>query len=243
MHIACKNLTISFDRHPVIHHLNCEFKMSNSTAIIGTNGAGKSTLLKAIIGQIKPESGEVSLANIQYSDIAYLPQINQLDLSIPLTVEDLILLGSWYDIGLFKKPNNDTIAKINDALIEVGLDNFNKKYLNELSSGQLQRVLFAKIILQNSKIIILDEPFNAIDTETTTDLLNLLKKWQQQENKTIIAVLHDMTQVKKHFNYTLFLSKQFSLYAATEAILENLEINSQQYNNINNSQNIICNIE
>lgn len=243
MSIACNNLTISFNRHPVIHHLNCELKMDASTAIIGANGAGKSTFLKTIIGLIKPESGFIKLSNITHKDISYLPQINDLDLSIPLTVEDLVLLGSWSTMGLFSRPNKDQLLQINYALQEVGLYNFNKKYISELSSGQLQRVLFAKIILQNSKIVILDEPFNSIDHETTVDLLNLLKQWQINKQKTIIVVLHDLKQVSKYFDYTLFLSKELSVYDKTKNILNNPKTNPSSQNVNYEDNQIICNME
>jgi zinc/manganese transport system ATP-binding protein len=243
MSIVCKNLTISFNRHPIIHHLNCEFKMNTSTAIIGSNGAGKSTLLKALIGLISPESGSIELSSITNQDISYLPQINDLDLSMPLTVEDLVLIGSWHNIGLFHKPKSDYLSQINYALNEVGLYNFNKKYINELSSGQLQRVLFARIILQNSKIVILDEPFNAIDNETTNDLLKLLKKWETKYQKTVITVLHDMKQVKDYFNYTLFLSKKLAVYDTTQNIFNNAKISLTNGLNINYDDNVICSIK
>ena len=224
MRIAVENLTIAYHRHPVIHHLSCDFKIGTTTAIIGPNGAGKSTLLKAILGLVSSEGGAVIVDVLAQSDIAYLPQVTDIDASLPLTVEDVVLLGCWYKIGLFGKTSKLDDAKIDECLLQVGLAGFRKRYINELSRGQLQRVLVARIIMQESKVIILDEPFNAMDSQTTDDLLQLIKNWQQA-GKTVIAVLHDLQQVARVFEYTLLIAKELIAYDKTNVVLKrsNLE--------------------
>lgn len=218
MQLSCENLTITYHRHPVVHHLNCDFKFGTTTAIIGPNGAGKSTLLKAILGEIQPESGKITMNGLERSDIAYLPQVTEIDSSLPLTVEDVVLLGCWYQIGLLKKTSKDSSAKVDQCLEQVGLSGFKERYINELSRGQLQRVLVARIIMQEAKVIFLDEPFNAMDTNTTEDLLKLITKWQQS-GKTIIAVLHDLQQVARNFEYTLLIAKELIAYDKTTQVL------------------------
>ena len=223
MRLACENLTVAY-QHPVIHHLSCDFKLGSTTAIIGPNGAGKSTLLKAILGEIKPESGKIILEGLNRSNIAYLPQVTEIDASLPFTVEDVVLLGCWYNIGLLGKTNKSNNSYVDECLNQVGLNGFRKRYINELSRGQMQRVLVARILMQQAKVIILDEPFNAMDSQTTNDLLQLIKQWQH-DGKTIIAVLHDLHQVARFFEYTLLIAKEQIAYDKTRIVLNraNLE--------------------
>ncbi len=230
MRLACENVTISYHRHPVVHHLSCAFNFGTTTAIVGPNGAGKSTLLKAILGEIKPESGRVILEGLNRSDIAYLPQVTEIDASLPLTVEDVVLLGCWYQIGLFQKTTKKDNERIDECLEQVGLSGFKRRYINELSRGQLQRVLVARIIMQQAKVIILDEPFNAMDMQTTDDLLQLIKNWQQN-GKTIIAVLHDLQQVARTFEYTLLIAKELIAYDKTSLVLKRTNLAKAYANN------------
>lgn len=218
MKIICENLSVSYLQHTAIHHINCAIKMGTTTAIIGPNGAGKTTLVKAILGELAPNTGRVILENIKKEDMAYLPQIMSLDSSLPFTVEDVVLLGSWYHIGNFGPITSVILSRVNYCLAAVGLEGFNKRYTSELSRGQLQRVMLARVLMQSAQIIILDEPFNAMDAKTIDDILCLIKTWQN-EGKTIIAVLHDLYHVEKYFEYTLLLAKELRAYDKTSAIL------------------------
>jgi zinc/manganese transport system ATP-binding protein len=223
--IACQNLTISYQRHPVVNHLNVEFKVGTTNAIIGPNGAGKSSVLKAILGETRIESGRVIIDGFSRSDIAYLPQVSEIDSSLPFMVEDVLLLGLLHKVGLCGGIEKNSDAMIDGALCQVGMSGFRKRYINELSRGQLQRVLLARIIMQNAMVIILDEPFNAMDNRTTDDLLQLIRKWQYEDGKTIIAVLHDLHQVACHFNYTLLIAQELIDFGKTQNVLNrsNLE--------------------
>lgn len=220
MKLACENLTISYQRNPALHHVTCDFKLGSTTAIIGPNGAGKSTLLKALLGEVRPDTGLVILRGLTRRDIAYLPQVNAIDHNLPLTVSDVVCLGNWYDIGLYGKTTLSNELSVDQALAQVGLSEFNLRYVQELSIGQLQRVLLARIIVQQAKVIILDEPFNAIDSRTVFDILKIIKNWQK-EGKTVIAVLHDLTQVDNNFEYTMLLAKELIAYDLTPKVLCN----------------------
>lgn len=222
--VACENVTISYRRHPVVHHLNVEFKIGATNAIIGPNGAGKSTLLKAILGEIEVESGKIVVQGISRSDIAYLPQVTEIDSSLPFTVEDVLMLGLLHKIGLYDGLSKHYASGVTDALYQVGLSGFSSRYIHELSRGQLQRVLLARIIMQEAQVIILDEPFNAMDSRTTNDLLQLVSKWQHQ-GKTVIAVLHDLHQVASNFQYTLLIAQELIAFDETAKVLkrDNLE--------------------
>jgi zinc/manganese transport system ATP-binding protein len=201
------DLTLGYDRHPAVHHLNGTVPAGSLLAVVGPNGAGKSTLLKGLVGALKPLEGTIGLGSIKRRDIAYLPQAADIDRSFPLSVFDLVAAGNWHKRGLlggFGKADQHTVS---DALMAVGLGGFENRVIGALSGGQLQRALFARLLLQDARLILLDEPFTAIDTKTTADLLALISRWHG-EKRTVIAVLHDMDVVKQHFPRTLLLARE-----------------------------------
>ncbi len=232
MQLSCDNLTVSYRRHPAIHHLTCQFKMGETTAIVGPNGAGKSTLLKAILGEVKPDTGNVIWNGISPQDIAYLPQHSEIDNSVPLSVADVVLLGSWYQIGLLGRVDNNLNKRVDNSLEQVGLAGFNQRYITELSRGQLQRVLFARTIMQQANVILLDEPFNAMDSKTIDTLLHIIHLWKQ-EGKTIIAVLHDLYQVNTSFDYTMLLATKLISYGKTNTVLTRENLTQAYAHNFN----------
>ena len=144
------------------------------TAVIGKNGAGKSTLLKGLMGLIDPLDGHINQNKALYKEIAYLPQQADIDRSFPISVMETVLLGHWKRIGLFRSVTDKMINEAENAIKAVGMTGFEKRVISSLSSGQFQRVLFARMLLQDSPIILLDEPFTAIDAKTTADLLNVV---------------------------------------------------------------------
>mgnify|MGYP003385777372 CR=1 FL=1 len=223
--IQIVNVTAGYDRHPAIHHITGEFKKGSLTAVVGPNGSGKSTLLKTIADFIKPMSG-----HIKFTDkprIGYLPQISEIDRSFPLSVYDVVMMGHWPDCGLFKAVTLQQRQKAMDALAQVGMASFAARSIGALSSGQFQRVLFARLMLQNADIILLDEPFSAIDSRTAHDLLHLMEDWHRG-GKTIIAVLHDMEQVKHHFPDTLVLAREVVAWGDTKTALADKHLGEAQ---------------
>lgn len=218
MSLSLHNLTVSYLRHPAVHHVSGTFAKGDATAIFGPNGAGKSTILKAMVGLIKPDSGQVSLGGIAPDQIAYLPQAAQIDRSLPVSVLDTVLTGAWRHTGAFGAVRPADKLAAFAALETVGLAEFAQRPVAALSSGQFQRVLFARILLQDAPLILLDEPFTAIDASTTFDLLQLISRWRA-EGRTVIAVLHDYEQVRAYFPYTLLLSKEVIAWGKTETVL------------------------
>jgi zinc/manganese transport system ATP-binding protein len=218
MTLALHNLTVSYQRHPAIHHLNGCFVEGAPTAIFGPNGAGKSTLLKTMVGMLKPDSGHVDLGGCSRTDIAYLPQQAEIDRSLPVSVRDLVATGLWHRTGLFGRVDRDGRARVLAALERVGLEDFAERPISALSSGQFQRVLFARILVQDAQVILLDEPFNAVDARTTFDLLELVRGWHE-ERRTVIAVLHDYEQVRAWFPYTLLMAREVIAWGATADVL------------------------
>ena len=215
---SLNDLTLGYERHPAVHHITGNFLQGSLTAIVGPNGAGKSTLLKGLMGLIEPLDGHVNQNKALYKEIAYLPQQADIDRSFPISVMETVLLGHWKRIGLFRSVTDKMINEAENAIKAVGMVGFEKRVISSLSSGQFQRVLFARMLLQDAQIILLDEPFTAIDVKTTTDLLKVVFRWHT-EKRTVIAVLHDMDQVRNNFPETLLISREPIAWGPTNEVL------------------------
>ena len=221
--VRLHGLTLAYRRHPAVHHLSGHFAPGSLTAVVGPNGAGKSTLLKGIMGTLRPDSGQLVLEGIDRRDIAYLPQIAELDRSFPIDVLDLVALGAWRKVGAFGRLAGRHRDRAHDAIAAVGLEGFERRAIATLSGGQLQRALFARMLLQDARLLLLDEPFTAIDARTTRDLLALIHRWHDEE-RTIIAVLHDLELVREHFPDALLIAREQAAWGSTADVLrpENL---------------------
>jgi zinc/manganese transport system ATP-binding protein len=214
--IELHNLTVAHRGHPAVRHLSGSFEAGSLTAIVGPNGAGKSSLMSAIAGQLAPAQGEVRCS--AGHRIAWLPQQALLDCSVPLDVADLVALGAWARIGSSRALTAGLHERVDAALAAVGLAGFQQRLIGELSAGQLQRALFARVLMQDAPVILLDEPFNAIDARTTADLLVLVRRWHG-EGRTVIAVLHDLEQVRAHFDRALLLARRCIAWGPTAEVL------------------------
>ncbi|KAB7739544.1 ATP-binding cassette domain-containing protein [Parvibaculum sedimenti] len=212
------DLTVAYDRQPAVHHVSGSFARGSLTAVVGPNGAGKSTLIKTIVGLMNPSTGRVERHGLGRRAIAYLPQQAEIDRSFPINVADTVALGLWNEIGLWGSIKPKGWKRIADALAHVGLEGFGHHPIAALSAGQFQRVLFARLLLQDSAVILLDEPFAAIDERTTADLLAIIHHWHE-EGRTVIAVLHDMEQVRQHFPQTLLMARELIGWGATSQVL------------------------
>ena len=216
--IRIDNLTVAYDRHPAVHHLSGAFEVGSMTAVVGPNGAGKSTLLKAIVGLLRPAEGRVNLTGALADDIAYLPQQAEIDRQFPISTLDTVTMGFWRRSGAFGAIAPAMLEEARQALAAVGLIGFDARPIGTLSAGQFQRVLFARVMVQDAPVILLDEPFNAIDSRTTSDLLALVHRWSA-ELRTVVAVVHDLEQVRAHFPQTLLISRELIGWGETAATL------------------------
>lgn len=221
--IRFDDVTLGYGRHPAVHHLSGAVSRGSLTAVVGPNGAGKSTLLKGITGTLRPLGGRIALGAGRRGDIAYLPQAAELDRSFPLSVYDLVALGLWAGAGCFGAIGRRERPRIEEALAAVGLAGFERRALATLSGGQMQRALFARLLVQDAALILLDEPFTAIDAGTTADLLDLVRRWHR-EARTVITVLHDLDVVRKVFPETLLIAREPIAWGRTGEVLapENL---------------------
>lgn len=219
--LTFRDLTLGYHSHPAVHHLSGTVKRGSLTAVVGSNGSGKSTLMKGIVGVLKPMSGSCIVE--KGMRVAYLPQQSELDRSFPARVVDLVSLGLWPKRGLLGRFTSDDRETVAQALMAVGLGGFEKRPIDTLSGGQLQRALFARVLVQDADIILLDEPFNAIDAKTMGDLIQLIKRWHG-ESRTIMVVVHDLELVREHFPETLLLARKPIAWGASRETLrpENL---------------------
>jgi zinc/manganese transport system ATP-binding protein len=216
--IILDDLTLGYDRHPAVHHLSGRIEPGALLAVVGPNGAGKSTLLKGLIGELKPLGGRIS-GNIKaHAGVAYVPQKDGIDLSYPVSVFDLVAMGLWQRRGLFGAFGGNDTGRVSEALALVGLSGFERRAVGTLSGGQLQRALFARVSLQDAPVILLDEPFSAIDNATVNDLMALVRGWNG-EGRTIVAVLHDLAVVRAHFPQTLLMARQVIAWGDTALAL------------------------
>jgi zinc/manganese transport system ATP-binding protein len=222
--IRFDDLTLGYGRRPAVHHLDGAVAAGSLTAVVGPNGAGKSTLLKGIVGTLTPLAGRIEFSGGSPKNrIAYLPQAADLDRSFPLPVYDLVAMGLWSRSGLFGGVGRADRTRVEEAMAAVGLTGFERRPIATLSGGQMQRALFARLLLQDASVILLDEPFTAIDAKTTADLLDLVRRWHDEE-RTVVAVLHDLDVVRRVFPQTLLIAREPVAWGETGEVLrpENL---------------------
>ena len=218
-----RNVTLGYERHPAVHHLDGAVETGALIAVVGPNGAGKSTLFKGIVGVLKPFAGRIERAGLKPQDIAYLPQAAEIDRSFPINVYDMVAMGLWRRTGLFGGIGRAARQSIDQALAAVGLTGFEDRAIATLSGGQMQRMLFARLLLQDARVIVLDEPFNAVDAKTSADLFDLVRRWHG-EQRTVLTALHDIDFVRTHFPETLLLAREPVAWGSTADVLtpENL---------------------
>ncbi|MEA2935398.1 MAG: zinc/manganese transport system ATP-binding protein [Variibacter sp.] len=223
MALTFRDLTLGYERHPAVHHLSGEVAPGSLLAVVGPNGAGKSTLFKGVAGLIKPLAGVIERAGVDPADIAYLPQSADIDRTFPISVYDLVAMGLWRRSGLLGGIGRSHRNQIDTAISAVGLSGFEARQIGSLSGGQMQRALFARLLLQDARVILLDEPFNAIDAKAAADLFAIVQRWHQ-EKRTVIAALHDIDLVRTGFPQTLLLAREPVAWGPTSQVLtaENL---------------------
>lgn len=203
--ITLQDVAIRYGRIEAVHDVSATFLEGTLTAVAGPNGAGKSTLLKAMAGILKPSRGRVVVDPCFTDSVAYLPQASSLRRDMPLSVLEAVCTGYWAAQGEGAAIDKTLRQRALDALTSVGLDGFEDRNLAALSGGQFQRLLFARLILQDAKVILLDEPFTALDGETTAKLIALILDWHKQ-GRTIVCVLHDLLLIRKYFPESFVLA-------------------------------------
>lgn len=227
--IEISGLTVSYKNSPVIHNLSGLFTLGTMTAIIGPNGGGKSTLLNTLMGFTKHTTGTIDY-KVDRKNMAYLPQTSEIDRSFPLTVHNVIELGLCQHVGFYQDLTSIP-SPLEKIICTMGLTEVLYNPLDTLSGGQFQRVLFARLAMQQASLIILDEPFSAIDAATVADLMDVILKWHRK-GRTIIMVTHDLDLVRQYFPQTLILAGECIAWGNTADVLtsHNLQKMQSSYN-------------
>jgi zinc/manganese transport system ATP-binding protein len=211
--ITLDDVELRFGDRVVLSGVSGSIPAGTLTALIGPNGSGKTTLLRALAGLHNPTRGQIERGGAQAADIALLAQGSHLDRTFPITCRDVVALAATR-LGPFRSIGKDRLAATQAALERVGLAEMGCRPIQALSAGQFQRVLFARTIVQDAGLILLDEPFTAVDTATTRLLLSVIHEWHAQ-GRTVVAVLHDMELVQRHFPHTLRLAEQGAVWGAS----------------------------
>lgn len=212
--VVVHDLTVAYNVMPVLLDIDLVLPGGSINAIIGPNGAGKTTLLKAILGLLKPISGEVHFPDLGFekmprrtTKIAYVPQSGSIDWDFPATVLDIVLMGRYGHLGWFKRPSKqDRIIAI-EALEKMEMMPYIDRQISELSGGQQQRVFLARALAQDARLYFMDEPFKGVDARTQNAIISLLNEIKKKEG-TVIVVHHDLTTVRDYFDWVTIIRKQ-----------------------------------
>lgn len=203
------DLTVSYDKKPVLWGVDFTIPKGSLCGIVGPNGAGKSTLIKSIMNLIETSSGYIKLFEKELDEVrkevSYVPQRESVDWDFPASVMDIVLMGRYSRLGLFKKPRKADKDAAIKALEMVGMEAYSKRQISQLSGGQQQRVFLARALTQEASIYLLDEPFAGVDAATEKAIVAILKDLSEK-GKTIIVVHHDLQSVENYFDWVLLLN-------------------------------------
>ena len=181
--LSVRDLTVTYPNgHTGLRSASFEIGASTICALVGVNGSGKSTLFKAVMGFVTPISGDVRISGLPVAEalkrgaVAYVPQSEEVDWDFPVLVEDVVLMGRYGHMGFLRIPGREDKRMVDDALERVGLSDYRKRQIGELSGGQRKRVFLARALAQDAPIILLDEPFTGIDVQTEGAIIALLRE-------------------------------------------------------------------
>ena len=220
--IEIKNLTVAYGENIALEDFNLDIEVGSLMALVGPNGAGKSTLIKTILKFLKQITGEIK---INGKSLAYVPQRNSVDWDFPTTLFDVVEMGCYGRVGLFKRVNKEEKVKVLKAIEQVGMLEFKDRQISELSGGQQQRTFIARALVQEADIYLMDEPFQGVDSTTEKSIVNILKKLKS-EGKTLIIVHHDLQTVPTYFETVTFINKTVIASGKVEKVFtqENIDI-------------------
>lgn len=207
--LEVRDLTVAYERQPVLWNLDYVAPTGGLIAIVGPNGAGKSTFLKAILDLVPRANGNVLFFGRPYREVrqqvAYVPQRSTVDWDFPVTAQDVVAMGLYGQLGWFRPVTRTVRRRALEALERVGLAEMASRQISQLSGGQQQRVFLARAMVQNSDLLLLDEPFAGVDAATERTIIGILQEWQQQ-GRTALVVHHDLQTVPQYFSHVLLLN-------------------------------------
>lgn len=220
--LSIQDLTVGYDRRPVLWNINLELPKGRLIGIIGPNGSGKTTILKAVLGLLPLASGEIRLLGKPLPEvrlkIAYVPQRSAVDWDFPATALDVAIMGRYGRLGLFRRAGSADKAMAKQALERVGMLDFKNRQIGQLSGGQQQRVFLARAIAQEAELYFLDEPFAGVDIATERTIIELLKR-MRDDGKTVIVVHHDLKTATDYFDWAVLLNQRLVANGPVDEVL------------------------
>jgi manganese/zinc/iron transport system ATP- binding protein len=207
--VSVSHLTVNYGENPALWDINLQVPPGLVIGIVGPNGAGKSTLIKSMLDLVPKLSGKVEflghLIHTCRSKVAYVPQRESVDWDFPITVFDLVLMGRYGKLGLFRRPKQADRQAVQEVLELVGMTQYADRQISQLSGGQQQRAFFARALMQDAEIYLMDEPFSGIDLTTRSLIMDLLHKLKKK-GKTIFVVHHELASVESYFDWLVMLN-------------------------------------
>ncbi|MBK1623953.1 manganese/iron transporter ATP-binding protein [Afifella marina DSM 2698] len=199
--IAVRHATVTYrNGHTALRDASFEIPTGTITALVGVNGSGKSTLFKAIMGFVPVAGGSISVlggsveAALKRNLVAYVPQSEEVDWNFPVLVEDVVMMGRYGRMNFLRQPKRADHAAVAEALERVGMSDFRKRQIGELSGGQRKRVFLARALAQDGRVILLDEPFTGVDVKTEDAIIALLRDLRD-EGRVMLVSTHDLGSV------------------------------------------------
>jgi manganese/zinc/iron transport system ATP- binding protein len=203
------DMTVAYHRKPVLWDIDLAIPDGNLVGVVGPNGAGKTTLIKAVLGLVPLASGKVEIYGRPYQEqrkiIGYVPQRESVDWDFPVTVRDVVLMGTYGRLGWFRRPGKSEREIAARCLAEVGMSEFANRQIRQLSGGQRQRVFLARALAQEARVYFMDEPFSGVDAATEAAIIGLLQSLRAA-GKTVFVVHHDLQTVRSYFDYVILLN-------------------------------------
>jgi manganese transport system ATP-binding protein len=221
--IAITDLHVSYFGNEAVKGVSLSVEPGNLVGIIGPNGAGKSTFLKAMLNLIPTDKGDIKIYGNDIKQvrkkIAYVPQRSDIDWDFPITVLDAVLIGTYPNLGLFKRPKKKEKQWALQCLERVGMEEYSARQIGELSGGQQQRVFLARALAQKAELFFLDEPFVGVDLGSEETIVNILKDIRNQ-GKTVVVVHHDLSKATDYFDELILLNKELISYGKVEEVFQ-----------------------
>ena len=226
--LSASGLSLGYEDTVIASDVSFELDTGEVLAVVGHNGSGKSTLIKTLLGNLPPLAGRLDWSNQESPAMAYLGQRTEFDNRFPLRVRDLASMGAWTGLGLLGRINRECQQRIDAAMERTGISAIADMPIHHLSAGQLQRALFARTIVQNARLILLDEPFTAVDQTTEAELLTLIDDWVA-EGRSVVVVLHNLSAVLQHCGSALLIGDGRSLFGKTAETLTPANLVEHRY--------------
>jgi manganese/zinc/iron transport system ATP- binding protein len=214
------DMTVAYQRKPVLWDIDLVVPEGKLVGIVGPNGAGKTTLIKAVLGLVPPASGKVEIYGRPYRQqrhlIGYVPQRESVDWDFPVTVRDVVLMGTYGRLGWVRRPGHAERETADRCLDQVGMRGFSKRQIRQLSGGQQQRVFLARALAQDALLYFMDEPFSGVDAATEAAIIELLQQLRSA-GKTVFVVHHDLQTVRGYFDYVILLNMRLVACGPTDS--------------------------